>query len=157
MSKLATNFLVVFLFVSFSAKSADVRTGNFRESTTVVEVAGEEWAANFASYVDADQEVTWSIVVPDNYDSEIPAGVLVYISPSNSGRLPRNWDSVLAEKNLIWVSANRSGNRVDTRKRIAYGLLGPSFIAKNYKIDADRIYVAGLSGGGRVASILAPA
>lgn len=157
MSNLVATTLTALLFVSCSAVSAETRRGSFQETTTVIEVAGEEWAASFASYTDPDQEVSWSVVVPDNYDPETPAGVLVYVSPSNSGRLPRGWKSVLAEQNLIWVSANKSGNRVDTRKRIAYSLLGPTFIAKEYKVDSRRIYVAGLSGGGRVASIVAPA
>ena len=157
MNKLIARILTALLCASFSAESADTRSGSYRDSSTVVEVAGEEWAANFSSYVDSDQEITWSVVVPENYDPEVPAGVLVYISPSNSGRLPRDWNSVLADQNLIWVSANKSGNRIDTRKRIAYSLLGPAFIAKNYKIDSKRIYVAGLSGGERVASIVAPA
>ena len=157
MSERITHLLVALLVASLPAEAADIQTGSFSQSATVIDVAGAEWTASFAAYVDADQEITWSIVVPENYDPELPAGVLVYISPSNSGKLPRGWDSVLAEKNLIWISANKSGNRVDTRKRIAYSLLGPTFIARNYKLDSDRIYIAGLSGGGRVASIVAPA
>lgn len=156
MNQFTALFLTTALLAPVAAAGADARVGSFRESSTVVEVAGEEWAANFASYVDADQKVSWSIVVPESYDPAVPAGVLVYISPGNSGRIVRDWDWVLEEKNLIWVSAGRSGNNVDPRKRIAYALLGPTLIAKNYNVDSDRIYVAGLSGGGRVASIVAP-
>ena len=156
MNRLAALLLTTTLLASASAAGADARVGSYRESSTVVEVAGEEWAANFSSYVDADQKVTWSVVVPESYDPEKPAGILVYISPGNSGRIVRDWVSVLEEQNLIWVSAGRSGNNIDPRKRIAYALLGPTLIAKNYRIDASRIYVAGLSGGGRVASIVAP-
>lgn len=157
MKRRDTCYLAILLLTYCSVAAAEIRTGSFQETTTVVEVAGQEWSANFSSYVDADQEITWSIVVPENYDPDVPAGVLVYISPGNSGRLPRDWGSVLAGNNLIWVSANKSGNRIDTRKRIAYSLLGPTFIATKYNVDSSRIYVAGLSGGGRVASIVAPA
>jgi pimeloyl-ACP methyl ester carboxylesterase len=156
LNRRTTFALTTTLLAIVSVAEADVRVGSFRESSTVVEVAGEEWAASFASYVDADQKVTWSVVVPENYDPEVPAGILVYISPGNSGRMVRDWGSVLDNENLIWVSAGRSGNSIDPRKRIAYALLGPTLIAKNYNVDPDRIYVAGLSGGGRVASIVAP-
>jgi len=156
MSKHFALIVTASLIASLPAQADEIRVGSFRESATVLDVAGEEWAANFASYVDADQKITWSIVVPENYDPELPVGVLVYISPSNSGRVPRDWVPVLDQKNLIWVSANKSGNNVDPRKRIAYALLGPTFIANNYEVDSGRIYIAGLSGGGRVASIVAP-
>jgi len=156
MSKPVAFVLMASLFVALSAAADDSRVGSYRESTTVLEVAGEKWAARFASYVDADQKITWSIVVPKNYDPEIPAGVLVYIDPNNSGGVARGWASVLNEKNLIWISANNSGNNVDPRKRIAYALLAPTFVARKYNVDSDRVYLTGLSGGGRVASIVAP-
>jgi len=134
----------------------DLQRGAFRESATVVAVAGDEWANRFRSMVDPDKTVRWSIFVPESYDPESPAGLMIYISPSNSGKIPRAWQSVMSEQNLIWISADRSGNSVDPRARMAYSLLAPMHIGKSYNIDGQRIYLSGLSGGGRVASLVAP-
>ncbi len=35
-----------------------------------------------------------------------------------------------------------------------YAVLGPQIAAKNYRIDTDRIYLSGFSGGGKVAGMV---
>lgn len=132
------------------------RVGAYQESATVLEIGGEGFARNFESVVSSDTAVEWNIFVPESYDPAMPAGVLVYISPSNSASIPEHWRAILADKNLIWVAANGSGNSINPRLRIAYSLLAPAFIDRSYAIDTSRIFVAGLSGGGRVASMVAP-
>jgi len=57
---------------------------------------------------------------------------------------------------MIWVGANNSGNHEYTYgRRIPLALDGAHNMQKLYNIDPNRVYVAGLSGGGRVASITA--
>lgn len=136
--------------------SAAQQLGSYQESATVIEIGGEGFARNFESVVSGDAMIDWTVFVPDSYDPDLPAGVLVYISPSNSGGIPEHWQAVLGDRNLIWVAANQSGNSVDPRLRIVYSLLAPAFIDRNYEIDTGRIFIAGLSGGGRVASMVAP-
>lgn len=139
-----------------TADAAALRAGKFQASASVLETAGEAWAKRFSGIIKQGKKIKWNIVVPESYDPNRPAGLLVYISPSDSGKIPRRWEPVMAEQNLIWISASRSGNNIDPRRRIVYSLLAPMFISKNYQIDPRRIYVAGLSGGSRVASIVAP-
>ncbi len=150
--------LLMFVSAGFlgSAIAAESQLGEYQETATVTEIAGEAWARNFTGMIDADAEIEWSVNVPENYKPDSPAGVVVYISPSNSGAMPWRWKSVMEENNLIWIAANQSGNKVNPRLRVSYSLLAPVFIDKYYNIDVNRIYVAGLSGGGRVASIVAP-
>ena len=62
----------------------------------------------------------------------------------------------MAEQNLILISAGRTGINIDPRRRIAYSLFATMFIIQNDQIDPTQIYVGGLSGGGRVTSIVAP-
>jgi predicted peptidase len=149
-------WLATCMFVIHPATADESQLGAYNESASVIEIAGEDFARNFASVISADSRIDWEVYVPDTYDSDVPAGVIVYISPSNSGKIPQQWQSVIEAQNLIWVSANKSGNRINPRLRITYSLLAPAFIDKNYEIDSNRIYIAGLSGGGRVASIVAP-
>lgn len=160
MCKAMPKRLAILLTTAFCLMHAGLavaqRLGAYEESASVLEIAGEGFARNFESVISAESEVELEIYVPDTYDSDAPAGVVVYISPSDSGKIPKQWQSVMGEQNLIWVSANKSGNSIDPGVRITYSLLASAFINKNYAIDMSRIYVAGLSGGGRVASIVAP-
>lgn len=152
--------IAVFLATSFCLMHAGLadaqRVGAYEESASVMEIGGENFARNFESVISPDSKIEWDVFVPDTYDPDRPAGILVYISPSNSGNIPKQWQAVIEEQNLIWVAASKSGNRINPRVRITYSLLAPAFIDRNYEIDSSRIYVAGLSGGGRVASIVAP-
>jgi len=144
------------LFSANAAFAAEVKVGEFQAKATVVNIAGKEWAGKFENMIAPETEIEWDIIIPKNYKADTPPGVLVYISPGKSGQIPRKWKLVLEEQNLIWIAANRSGNRVDPRLRVAYAILGPVFLREKYQIDFERVYVAGLSGGGRVASIVAP-
>jgi len=59
------------------------------------------------------------------------------------------------QQNLIWIAARHSGNSVAVIRRALYALVAPTLVGKHYRIDAERIYLSGLSGGGRVASMVA--
>ena len=81
---------------------------------------------------------------------------MVYISPMETGRIPGTWKDVLAASNLIWIGANRSGNQVRVARRVSYAMVAPAVVARDYQVDSSRVYVSGFSGGGRVASMVAP-
>ena len=57
--------------------------------------------------------------------------------------------------NLIWIGANRAGNPVMTMRRMLFAALAPVQIQNHYSVNTDRIFVSGLSGGGRVSSLVA--
>ncbi len=127
-------------------------TGFFKVEFSPLELLGEQGAADAADILRSDDNLGWQIYVPDSYDAERPAGVVVYVSPSPRGGPPRIWKQPLEEKNLIWIGANNSGNRVAVGKRIFLAMLAPKVLANDYVLDANRIYVAGFSGGGKTAS-----
>ncbi len=103
---------------------------------------------------------SFEVYVPDSYDPNAnpPFGLLVWVSPSPSGAIGHYPGSkeLMDKHRLIWVGANDSGNATpyDTR-RVPLALDAAYNMQKLYTIDPDRVYVAGLSGGGRVASITA--
>lgn len=83
-------------------------------------------------------------------------GLMVFVPPWSSARLPDGWSSELDERGIIFVSADQSGNdqNVFTR-RMPLALLAEANIAKRYHLDPARIYIGGFSGGSRVAMRLA--
>ena len=80
------------------------------------------------------------------------SGVLVYVSPTESGELPEQWLPVLDEKKLLWIAADDFGNAHPTAERILVTLMALRLAKKLHATDDERLYVAGMSGGGRIAS-----
>ena len=134
---------------------AVIQTGEFQLSTTMLQVVGESTARNAQKIVAADEPLSWDIYVPDDYRPNNPPGLMVYISPTPSGEIPRDWKTVMEEHNLIWVAANGSGNSVMVSRRALFAMVAPTLIQKQYKIDPERVYLSGLSGGGKMASMVA--
>lgn len=96
----------------------------------------------------------WEVYVPESYDGTIPHGAIVYINSDDGGRLFNEWKPVLEKHNLIWILGFKAGNEVDPVFRHAMALEGVNQLRKRYNIDSDRIYLSGISGGGRAAGIL---
>ncbi len=87
---------------------------------------------------------------PDGY------ALMVFVSPWPQGLLPRGWAPVLDRFGMIFVSATQSGNEENVvTRREPLALLAAANIAHRYKVDPDRLYVGGFSGGARVALRLA--
>jgi dienelactone hydrolase len=129
------------------------RSGEFQASFTVTELLGATSAQYYESIIPTDELIEWEIYVPESYKHERPAGVLVYISPSQKGSIPERWKSLMDAHNLIWIGANRSGNRVPVPRRVVYALTALAAIDKNYNVDVERVYLTGFSGGGKAASV----
>ncbi len=83
-------------------------------------------------------------------------GLLVFVAPWAEPTRPRLWRSALDRHHLVFVSATNSGN--DARvldRRLPLALLAWDNVRGRYPIDADRVFIGGLSGGSRVAEITA--
>jgi hypothetical protein len=106
--------------------------------------------------------VSWEVYVPENYDPAKPAGILSYINAGDGGKVPGKWRSLMDKHNLIWIGANKSGNFVSGSKKKPYynywrhvlSIKGVQMIKEAYNIDEDRVFLSGMSGGGRVSSLL---
>ncbi|HEY3778656.1 MAG TPA: PHB depolymerase family esterase [Rhizomicrobium sp.] len=98
---------------------------------------------------------TFVLYVP----SRAPAGgygLVVFVPPWDVARLPDGWGPVLDQAGMIFVSAAKSGNDQNVlARREPLALLGQTNVAQRYRLDPTRIYVAGFSGGSRVALRLA--
>ena len=100
---------------------------------------------------------SFCVSVPDTYTPEVPHGLLVFINSFDTGECYDNFRGFLGKHRLIWVAANKSGNDRLTPARMGLALDAVHNMTKLYAIDPDRVYVSGISGGGRVCSFLAPA
>lgn len=98
---------------------------------------------------------TFQLIVPNDYDPEQAYGLLVFIHPNNQISLNHFYgkriQEILAKHNLIWVSYSDAGNPVMPNVRLGLALDAVHNVVKQYNIDRQRVYVSGMSGGGRMS------
>jgi pimeloyl-ACP methyl ester carboxylesterase len=83
-------------------------------------------------------------------------GLLVFIPPWENAMLPLGWAAILDRRGVIFVSAANSGNGMNILdRRDPLALLAAHNIMQRYRVDPERIYIGGFSGGSRVALRLA--
>jgi predicted esterase len=94
------------------------------------------------------------LIVPEEYSTNAPWGLLVWISPGDDAYVPDGWERELTRHRLLFVSAYKSGNERHPLDRFRLALDATCNVCRKYAIDRQRIYAGGFSGGGRIASML---
>ena len=98
---------------------------------------------------------SFQVFVPEVEPAASGWGLIVWVSPGPfGGTLRPEMHAQLARHRLIWVGANASGNDRVRWDRWGLALDAVWHLQKLYRIDPERVYVAGYSGGGRAASAL---
>lgn len=109
---------------------------------------------------------TFEVYVPGDYrarsQAEVaaggasPWGLVVWVSPGSSGGPDDTGvEASLDRRHLLWVGANSASNVRPAWDRVDLALDAAANMARLYDLDPERIYVAGYSGGGRLASEIA--
>lgn len=91
--------------------------------------------------------------------AQMPPGgyaLLVFVPPWDEASMPAAWTSILERHGMILVTAAHIGNDtslLDRREPVS--LLAASNVMARYRVNPQRVYVGGFSGGSRVALRLA--
>ena len=91
------------------------------------------------------------VYVPQHYDGSASFGVYINISAGNGPACPKNYYSIMDKNDMILASPHKAGNNEETSRRVALALDTLASIEKIYKIDKERVYIGGISGGGITA------
>jgi predicted esterase len=163
--------------ISFAVNSAtaptsaptDTRTGEFSITfdhrspvSTIKEQLrrfGWRWETMHTAKDEGDYDLSkesFDVRVPDSYKPDDQGwGVIVWVSPMESGRVPRKeWLDLLDSHKFIWIGADNAGNNRAAWCRIGLAIDAAYNLQQHYKIDPTRIYVSGMSGGSKIASLL---
>ena len=106
---------------------------------------------------DADRDLaasTMHVRLPPDYDPRQPAGLVVWASPSPDGRIPGVLDAGLDELGFVAIGMDDAGNDRDVPDKFQLAFDAVSTASSKFHVDRERVYIAGLSGGGKVSSIL---
>jgi predicted esterase len=143
-------FFVVFFGLMLTALASHAATNSSNQvSATIQELVPASQLASLAKTYPIDQPIHWKLFEPRQ--SQAP-GLLVFVSARDLGDPPPEWIHLLEEHNLIWIAACDFGNAKPTAQRALAALMGLAYVQRGFNIDHHRVYVAGMSGGGRVAS-----
>jgi hypothetical protein len=158
--RIEAGLILAIIFLCFGAlmSTATAETQgagtDLKIETTPIALLGVQQASLYEEILAPDKPVSWAVYLPANDPAKTP-GVLVYVSPMDTGAIDPRWRAVMDQQNLIYVSANGVGNEIPTLRRMVMANLAVRTLAQRYTFDPARIYVSGFSGGGKVASLLA--
>jgi predicted esterase len=117
--------------------------------TTLTALFPADKAKSLAVTLPPDRPLRYRVRIPPG---EGPKGVLVFVNSGESGEIPAKWTPQLDEQNLIWIAADDFGNARPSAQRILAAIAALRLIESTEPVDAKRLYIAGVSGGGRIAS-----
>jgi predicted esterase len=120
-------------------------------SASVASLFSTQEAAELSKILPPDEPLKFRVWIAD---SATP-GVLVFVSPTDSGAPPTGWLQVLQRKQLSWIAAEGFGNEKPSAQRVLVALMALKLIRQSTPADPARTWIGGMSGGGRIASEMA--
>ena len=80
---------------------------------------------------------------------------MVFVGWSEWGGGKRAWKTVLEEQNVIWIGAIGAGDKKSVNERMLKAILAKAVLDRDYRLNPDRHYLFGYSGGAHIAAMLA--
>ena len=99
------------------------------------------------------EQVTYYLHLPEGVTPDAPRALVLAISPSNAGQdMFPSWEKAARRYGFIFACPNRAGNsvRTDVRGQTVMDVLHD--VRERYAVDPQRIFLAGFSGGARMAT-----
>ncbi|HWG44083.1 MAG TPA: hypothetical protein VN688_15000 [Gemmataceae bacterium] len=81
--------------------------------------------------------------------------VILFISPGNEPTEWKRFEKVCKQRGILFAAPRGAGNDCPSKKRVRIVLDVLDDLRRNYPLDPDRTYLAGFSGGGRIACAIA--
>jgi hypothetical protein len=100
---------------------------------------------------------TYTVRLPARFDPTDPSrryGIVTYIDAGDAHVFPASYAASLDARDILWIGAQGVGNAQPFPRRMGAALLGALRMIELYPVDPARVYVSGLSGGSRAASVL---
>jgi poly(3-hydroxybutyrate) depolymerase len=139
--------LTAALLACGATQAADSPT--VRQTVTIADLFPPDEAALLSRTMRTDRRVIFHVRLPPG---SAPHGVLVFVHPGNDADPMAGWDEILDRRDLVWIAAEGFGNDKPGNQRALVALLALKHLSRTTSLDPARRYVAGMSGGGKIAS-----
>jgi predicted esterase len=159
--------VMVFILALLAGRPAlavdEPKTG-FQEEVAVGRPTRLDWRFVAAEFGPKTAEVPYSyesirqhyqLYVPPEYKPDKTWPLVVFISPGDAPLGWRSWQKLCEDRDVLFCAAYGAGNNTPTGQRIRLILDMFDDVRRRYRIDPDRTYLTGLSGGGRLACTIA--
>jgi len=97
----------------------------------------------------------YQLFVPKDYDAKEAWPLVVFISPGDDPLGWRFWQKPCQDLGMLFCAPYGAGNAVPVDQRTRMVLDVFDDVRRRYQVDPDQTYIAGFSGGGRMACALA--
>lgn len=146
-------------FGSFDSLSSNVTMARRLESPLQVDIAFRTMAQRNQRLAEQPLDLAtehYRIFIPSKQPTA-GYGLMVFVPPWQGGPLiPPTWRAALDERGIIFVTAGQSGNDQPVLgRRDPLAILAATNVIGRYPVDRSRVYIAGFSGGSKVAFKLA--
>jgi predicted esterase len=150
---LLTLIVVVCLACRRAESSGPARTGSFVAVFEGPSPIPGRMSRHIGYNLDPAKERFFAYV-PPSYTGSEPYGLIVFTYADPEARLPARWQAVLDARKYIFVAAENAGNDQPHGRRLGLAVMAALEMTKAYRIDPNRVYAAGFSGGARMSGLL---
>lgn len=99
----------------------------------------------------------FELYVPAGAGSRGAAPLILFISPSQNATGLSQFRKLCDRQGIVFASPHQAGNQTQGTKRVRIVMDTLDEVRRRLKIDPDRTYIGGFSGGGRIAMTIATA
>lgn len=99
----------------------------------------------------------FELYVPAGAGSRAAAPLILFISPGQKGTGLSQFRKLCDREGVVFASPHQAGNQTPGSRRIRIVMDTLDEVRRRLKIDPDRTYIGGFSGGGRIAMTIATA
>jgi poly(3-hydroxybutyrate) depolymerase len=110
----------------------------------------EGWLPDYDS-----KKQTYDISVPARRNTKMSLPLILYLSPGRDTGSGKAFARVAQARGFLYAAPLNAGNDCPSRQRVRIILDVFDDIRRQFPVDPDRTYIAGFSGGGRIASAIA--
>jgi pimeloyl-ACP methyl ester carboxylesterase len=93
----------------------------------------------------------FELFVPARRDPKQPLPAMLFISPGNQPAGWKSFENACKQLGFVFIGVRNAGNETPGKKRVRIVLDTLDEVRRLLPLDPDRTYVAGISGGGRIA------
>src|SRR5438067_2390611 len=155
-------------FCLLMAATTSAQAGDFPEfktgqyDITFEESSPDTAPAEVVRRLSVDQEPPAYEIAAEKFHVWVPKvdahdrewGLFVWVDAGDTPRIPEDWEKVLSEHKLLAIAAYHSGNPRHPASRLQLAVDAAFNMRRRFNITPRRVYISGLSGGGRVASMV---